>query len=167
MILAVCGPPGSGKTTIATRVHDRLRDDVTSRGCDDVASRDRDALASDDRDVRLLHSDDYAHYPYDRMYDAVTASDDHFVLDGTFYRRAHQQPFLALPDCHFALVRADLDTCLRRDYERDGIGEKAVRVIHSEFHEPPVDLVLDTDILPVEDAVRLLTDRAREWLRTD
>lgn len=155
MILAVCGPPGSGKTTIATRVHERLESEL-------AAGPDSDTGVV--TDIHLRHSDDYTRHPYEQMFDAVTASDAHFVLDGTFYKPEHQEPFIDLPDVHFALVRADLDTCLRRDYERDGIGEKAVRVIHSEFHDPPADLVLDTDVLPVEDAVRLLSDRAREWL---
>lgn len=150
MILAVCGPPGAGKTTIATRVHTVLQDDFEAENTD--------------RAIRLLHSDDYARHPYEQLFEEVTASDTHFVIDGTFYRPDHQEPFLDLPDTHFVLVRADLDTCLRRDHARDGIGDKAVRVIHSEFHRPPVDLVLDTDVLPVEDAVSLLTDRAREWL---
>lgn len=155
MLLAVCGPPGSGKTTIATRVHERLQTELVA--CPDS---DPDVVT----DIRILHSDDYSRHPYEKMFDAVTASDDHFVLDGTFYRPEHQNQFLDLPDTHFVLVRADLDTCIRRDYERNGIGEKAVRVIHSEFHEPPADLVLDTDILPIEDAVDILYDRAREWL---
>lgn len=151
VILAVCGPPGSGKTTIATRVHERLA--AADLGLDEP--------------LRLLHSDDYARRTYERMYETVTDSDAHFVIDGTFYKPEHQEPFLDLPDTHFVRIRADLDTCLRRDHERDGIGEKAVRVIHNEFHDPPADFVLDTDVLPVEDAVRLLTDRAREWLDAD
>lgn len=149
MILAVCGPPGSGKTTIATRVYEELCQTTTlDRGTD----------------LRIRHSDDYSRYPYDRMHAEVTDTDAHYVLDGTFYKQAHQEQFTSLPDVHFALVRADLDTCLRRDHARDGIGAKAVRVIHNEFHDPPADVVIDTDILPVDDAVELLTARARDWL---
>lgn len=147
MILAVCGPPGSGKTTIATRVHGEL--------C-------RRTSLEAGTDLRIRHSDDYSRYPYDRMHAEVTESDAHYVLDGTFYKRTHQEQFTSLPDIHFALVRADLDTC-RRDHARDGIGDTAVRVIHSEFHDPPADLVIDTDVLPVDDAVDLLTDCALEW----
>ena len=149
MILAVCGPPASGKTTIATRVHEAL--------C-------RTTSLEAGTDLRLLHSDDYSRYAYDRMHAEVTTTDAHFVLDGTFYKQAHQEPFSALPDVHFALVRADLDTCLRRDHARDGIGDKAVRVVHREFSDPPADVVIDTDILPVEDAVELLTERTCDWL---
>lgn len=160
MILAVCGPPASGKTTIATRVHQRLQ--TESRRDDSDVDQKRDS--GTDREIRLLHSDDYPRNPYEQLYDEVSSSDADFVLDGTFYKPEHQRPFLDLPNTYFVVVRADLDTCLRRDHERDGIGEKAVRIIHSEFHDPPADFVLDTDVLPVEDAVRLLTDRAREWL---
>lgn len=149
MILAVCGPPGSGKTTIATRVHAELCQSMAHAG---------------ETEVRILHSDDYSRYPYDRMHTEVTESDAHYVIDGTFYKAKHQEQFASLPDVHFALVRADLDTCLRRDRARDGIGPKAVRVIHSEFHDPPADVVIDTDILSVDDAVDLLTERARDWL---
>jgi|GEM_PF-515137 len=159
VILAVCGPPGSGKTTIATRVHDQL-----SGSYRDAPDSPQNCDSDTDREIRLLHSDDFSRRPYEQMHDVVTASDAHFILDGTFYKPEHQRPFLELPDTHFVVIRAALDTCLRRDHERDGIGQKAVRVIHSEFHDPPADFVLDTDVLPVEDAVRLLTDRAREWL---
>lgn len=149
MILAVCGPPGSGKTTIATQVYDELCRTTSLEG---------------GSDLHIRHSDDYSRYPYDRMHTEVTETHAHYVLDGTFYKQAHQEQFASLADVHFALVRADLDTCLRRDRARDGIGAKAVRVIHSEFHDPPADLVLDTDVLPVDDAVEILTERARDWL---
>ncbi|MFB6072995.1 MAG: AAA family ATPase [Halobacterium sp.] len=144
MILVVCGPPGSGKTTIATRLHRRLEDDGF--------------------DVRIVHTDDLATPVYDRLFERVAeAPGDDWILDGTFYEREFQARVRAFPDVRFVLVTADRDTCIRRNYERDGIPERAVKVLYDEFDWPDADFVVDTDVLRVETAVDLVYERASEW----
>jgi adenylylsulfate kinase len=65
-VLVVCGPPGSGKTPIATRAHERL----TAGG----------------REFRLLHSEDFSRRTYEQMYQRVMDPEDDCLLDGTFYQ---------------------------------------------------------------------------------
>jgi adenylylsulfate kinase len=134
VILVVCGPPGAGKTTVATRLQERLAE----RG----------------RPFRLLHSDDFRRNTYERLYERVAGSDDDYIVDGTFYRRGHQERFRRLDDVVFVRLRADLDTCLARNAARaDPIDEKGVHVVHAEFHEFDADVAVDTDERSPEETV--------------
>lgn len=144
MILVVCGPPGSGKTTLANRLHGRL----TARGYD----------------VDVLHSDDFSSRTYEQLYERVEGSAEHWIVDGTFYKREWQERFRRLPNVEFVHVTADLDTCLERNRGRDGIEEKAVHIIYKEFDDPDADLVVDTDERTPEAAVDLVLEHALDWL---
>ncbi|MFD1563811.1 AAA family ATPase [Haloarchaeobius amylolyticus] len=128
MIVVICGPPGAGKTTIATRVRRRL----------------------DARDVpvRLFHSDDFSSRTYEQLAEQVSAAPATGVtlVDGTFYRRRWQTKFRALGDVRFVHVTASLETCLERNRtRRDPIDEQGVHVVYREFETPDADLEVDTD----------------------
>lgn len=143
MLVVICGPPGSGKPTVATRVHERL----TSAGCD----------------VALLHSDDFSRRTYERMYEQVADSSDDWLLDDTFYRAEWQERFRAL-GARFVLVTASLETCLERNRARaEPIDERGVRVVHRKFVDPWPDLRLDTDGLSVEEAVERTVAAVESW----
>lgn len=148
MIVLVCGPPASGKTTLATGLHRRL----AARG----------------HAVGLLHSDDYERHPYERMYERVAAEgteDRHWILDGTFFRRELRNRFYRLDETYEVWVRASLETCLERNRERaDPIPEAGVRAMYGKFEPPRADLELDTERLSAEAALDRLEGAALGWL---
>ena len=154
VILVVCGPPAAGKTTLASRLHQRL--------------------AADGIEFRVVHTDDLQSPRYDRLFERVAANPSaNWLLDGTFYKRQWQERVREFPDARIVFVTADRDTCLRRNHERDGGGssdvsdgipDRAVKVVYDEFDRPDADFVVDTDVLPVETAVDLVEERVRGWL---
>lgn len=147
MIVAICGPPGAGKTTVATRVHRRL------------VERDVDA--------RLLHSDDFSTRTDDRLAARVASgpSDvDAWLVDGTFYRREWRDRFRAVGDVRFVHATASLQTCLERNRERaDGIDERGVHVVYREFAALDADLRIDTEELSVAAAVDRVIAALEAW----
>lgn len=134
MIVLLCGPPGVGKTTLATRVVDRLRAHGAAIG--------------------LLHTDDFASRTYERMYERVEREGEDWLLDGTFYRREWRERFRGLDEVCVVHVTASLESCLERNRRRsDPISETGVHVIYREFETPRAELTIDTDELSEEEAV--------------
>lgn len=143
MIVLLCGPPGVGKTTLATRVVDRLR----ARGAT----------------IGLLHSDDFASRTYERMYERVEREGGDWLLDGTFYRREWRERFRGLDEVCIVHVTASLESCLERNRRRsDPISETGVHVIYREFEAPRAELTIDTDELSEEEAVDRLYEAIEE-----
>ncbi|ELZ06248.1 hypothetical protein C482_00460 [Natrialba chahannaoensis JCM 10990] len=150
MIVVICGPPGAGKTSIATRLHQAL------------------ALEYPAHTITLTHSDDYSRRTYERLYEEVrdTASDEIAIVDGTFYRRRWQTRFQSLPDVRFVHVTASLETCLARNRARDEadrIDEQGVHVVYREFSEPAADVRIETDDCAVSEAVERVAATIRSW----
>ncbi|WP_339104839.1 AAA family ATPase [Haloterrigena salinisoli] len=151
MILVVCGPPGAGKTTIATAVRNRLE----ARG--------------EPVPVLLHHSDDFSSRTYEQLFER--ARDDPVetltVVDGTFYEREWQTQFRTLgfrEAIRFVFVTASLETCLERNRTRaDPIEEQGVHVIYREFDAPEDALELDTDAVDVESAVDRIERALEAW----
>jgi len=150
MILVVCGPPGAGKTTVATRLQSRL--------------------AAHGRDVEMLDSDEFARHAYDRMYERVADSEENWIVAGTFYKRRFQEQFASLGDVVFVYLEADLETCLERNRRRaDPIEERAVHIIWHEFDEPDADVAVDVNERSpeavVDDVLAALADLRPDWPR--
>ncbi|WP_083909286.1 ATP-binding protein [Natronococcus amylolyticus] len=146
VIVVICGSPGAGKTTVATRVADRLE----ARG----------------EPVRLVHSDDFSRRTYERLFERVADGPDDvtWLVDGTFYRREWQERFRTLGDVRFVLVTASLETCLERNRRReDAIDEQGVHVVFREFDEPAADLEVDTDELSATEAVERVLEALDRW----
>lgn len=145
VIVLLCGPPASGKTTLATRLRERLAD----RG----------------HEFGLLHSDEFGRNTYERMFTRVAGSEGDWILDGTFYEREWQEQFRTLGDVFVVWVRAPLSTRLARNRARDDpISESGVHAMTAAFEEPLADLVLDTDDLSVAEAVDRLEAAVLERL---
>ncbi|WP_246998531.1 AAA family ATPase [Halosolutus gelatinilyticus] len=156
MILVICGPPGAGKTTIATRVRERLvRRDVP---------------------VQLYHSDDFSSRTYEQLFDRIASAveteaasgrEDEpaiHLVDGTFYRQKWQTRFRTLDDVRFVHVAASLETCLERNRSRaDPIDERGVHVIYREFADPEAALEIDTDDRTVPEAVDRILAALSAW----
>ncbi|WP_353634119.1 ATP-binding protein [Halobacterium sp. NMX12-1] len=145
MILVVCGPPGAGNTTVTLGLNRHLE--------------------ADRYDFRVIHTDDLSTPVYDHLFERVAESPEaNWLLDGTFYEAQWQQRIREFPDVNVILVTADRDTCIRRNHERDGVSERAVKVIYDEFDWPDADFTVDTDVLRVETAVDLAYERVQSWL---
>ena len=146
-VLVVFGPPAAGKTTLATRLADRF-------------------------DAPVVHSDDYNTRTYERLLDDARIrlrSHDLVVLDGTFHDPEWRSWARAFDETYFLYATADLDTCLRRDWEREpSIGESGVRTIHRAFREQDAtadaDFTVDTRILREGTAFELAAERVADWL---
>ena len=146
MIVVICGSPGAGKTTVATRVADRLE------ACGEP--------------VRLVHSDEFSRRTYERLLERVADGPDDvtWLVDGTFYRREWQEQFRTLGDVRFVLVTASLETCLERNRRReDAIDEQGVHVVYREFEAPEADLEVDTDELSATEAVERVLEALDRW----
>ncbi|WP_240550501.1 AAA family ATPase [Halomicrobium salinisoli] len=152
MIVVLSGLPGSGKTTLATGLRERLAE----RG----------------RTVALLHSDDFERRTYDRLYESVadgvageSAAPDLWLLDGTFARREWRNRFYRLDDVREVWVRAPLTTCLARNRRRaDPIPDRGVESVAAEFEPPRADLVIDTDELGADESLDRLEAAVNAWL---
>lgn len=146
MLVVVCGPPASGKTTLATRLHERL----AARG----------------HEFDISHSDDFSRHPYERMYERVRDAGGDWILDGTFYQRIYRERFRRLDeDCYVVWVRASRETCLARNRTReDGIAEQGVHVMFSRFEPPRADLTLDTEELSEDEALDRLEAPVLDWI---
>ena len=144
MIVALCGPPGSGKTTVAEAAKERL----VERG----------------RAFSLVHSDQFSRRTYEQLFERVTGSeDDDWLVDGTFYRESFRDPFRGL-GARFVHVTADLETCLRRNRERaEPIDEVGVHVVYREFEPIDADLAIDTDDLSPDEAVDRAVRAIERW----
>ena len=148
-MIVVCGPPGAGKTTIATHVRRRLAE----RGVP----------------VRLFHSDDFSSRTYEQLAErAASAPPDALTLvDGTFYRRKWQTRFRAFDDVRFVHVTASLETCLERNRQRaDSIAEQGVHVVYREFEAPDADLEIDTDRCEPTAAADRIVAAIEGWFET-
>lgn len=146
VILVVCGPPGVGKTTIATALAERLE----ARG----------------EAVCLHHSDAFSSRTYEQLYERARADpeDALTVVDGTFYKRCWQTQFRTLENVRFVHVTASLETCLERNRTRtDSIDEQGVHVVSREFDEPDAALEIDTDDCDVETAVGRIERALEAW----
>lgn len=144
MIVLLCGPPGVGKTTVATGVAERLAD----RGSP----------------IRVIHSDDFARNTYERMYERVAENGRDWLLDGTFCEREWRERFRGLDELRVVYLTADLETCLERNRKReDPISETGVHAIYWEFELPRADLTVETDELAATAAIARVVQAIERW----
>lgn len=138
-MLVFCGPPASGKSTIARRLAGRLED------------------------IRLVSSDEFKRKTYEHMFaeaEGWAGKVKYLLLNGTFYRREWRDRINEIAErkgerVFVIYVTCSLQTCLKRNESREErIEEKAVHIIYNQFEKPEApDLLIDTDVLSVDGAV--------------
>ncbi|MFW6376131.1 MAG: AAA family ATPase [Thermoplasmatota archaeon] len=134
MIVILCGPVGVGKTTVSNKLKIRLNEEGLG--------------------LKVMHSDDFSTHTYDQMFDKVKGSNENWILDGTFYREDIRDKFRRLDDVIIVWLKAELDTCLKRNEQREEpLEEKVVHIMCQRFEEPDPDLKIETDDMDSEKVV--------------
>ncbi len=143
MIILFCGIPGSGKTTIAEVLAERLT-----------------ALGR----VKVLTSDRLKPPVYRRMFEALETrrgDEDFLILDATFYKKEWRDRVAELAQGEPLMVvylHCPLELALVRNRERrQNISERALHIV---FHrmEPPEkpDLTIDSTKISAHEAAELI-----------
>ena len=142
MILILCGPPASGKSTIAMRLAERIKD------------------------FKLISSDEFKRRTYKHMFaetERWAGRVKHLILNGTFYKKEWRGKIKEISEMKgekvlTAYITCSLQTCLKRNELReDRIEKKAVRVIYNQIEKPETpDILIDTDVSSVDEAVETI-----------
>jgi len=138
-LVAVCGPPGVGKSTVARRVAERI---------------DAEVLRSDVVRKELFDDPEYTSEETAAVYDKLLARADRRLADGrrvaldaTFTRRGRRRAVRDLAErvgCGFRVVRVDCEASVveRRIADRDGVSD-ADFAVHRELREQFQPLEMD------------------------
>ena len=142
MIVILCGPPASGKSTIAMRLAERLKD------------------------FKLISSDEFKRKTYKHMFvetERWAGRVKYLILNGTFYKKEWRDKIKEISEMKgekvlTAYITCSLRTCLKRNKLReDQIEEKAVRIIYNQIEKPETpDILIDTDVSSVDEAVETI-----------
>jgi predicted kinase len=160
-LVVFCGVPGSGKTTIARKLCDKMRGAVHVQT--DVI---RGMI------VKPNYSGHESSFVYDSCVQVARMAlrrGRPVVLDGTFARGAHRARAFRLLEGLYGrnvVVRlvCDLDTANRRNLARDSpVPEGRLRGIYASFEEPVGALMIDTEALsPEESVLAIITTLERQ-----
>lgn len=141
MIVVFCGIPGSGKSTIAQLLRERLSD------------------------VNMIVSDDISSHTYQnimRRLNDMIGEYRHIIVDATFYKEKWRKKLRSVVDDRdevtLVYIQCSHETCLKRNREREEpIQEKAIHIIWNEFEKPEnPDISIDTEENSPEEAVETI-----------
>ena len=144
MIIVLCGPPGSGKTTIAQ------------------------SLVQELKDARMISSDWFKGRAYDRIFREVErrrGEERYLVLDATFYRKAYRDRIREIAskreEVLTVFIDCSLEVCLERNSQRQNpIPENAVHIMWKQFERSDdANMVINSDETGVEQAVHAILRR--------
>ena len=138
MLLIICGPAGSGKSSIAKRLMEELDD------------------------AYLISSDAFKRKVYDRIMretERRLGKQKYLIIDATFYRKRWRDRLREITSEEERAVTffidCSLETCLVRNREREKpIPEEAIHIIWNKFERPDdYDIYINTEKFSIEQAV--------------
>ena len=138
MLLILCGPAGSGKSSIARR------------------------LMEEWDDAYLISSDRFKRKVYDRIMRETgrrLGKQKYLIIDATFYRKRWRDRLREIISdgerVVIIFIDCSLETCLVRNREREKpIPEEAIRIIWNKFERPDdYDIYINTEKFGIEQAV--------------
>lgn len=147
MVIILCGIPGSGKSTVATRLKEELERHGT---------------------VRLFISDQVSAPVYRKIFRWLKENlgrADYMLIDATFYKqRWRDEVFNSAggENVMVAYLHCSLKTCLERNRKRKpALPEKVVHIIDKAMERPVnPDISIDTDETSPQEAVSIILSRA-------
>jgi len=147
MIIALCGPPGCGKSTIAQKLMNRLED------------------------AHLISSEWFKRRVYERLFEKVgrmLGRQRYLVLDATFYRNQYRNRLREIASGRdrvlIVFLDCPLEISLKRNKERPNpIPEEAVRIMFSIFERPEdPDVQINTYETGAEEVVEIILETIRK-----
>ncbi|MCD6248446.1 MAG: AAA family ATPase [Hadesarchaea archaeon] len=141
MIVVLCGPPASGKSTIARELARRLKGS------------------------KVITSDEFKRKTYKHVFEEaerLAGKVKYLILNGTFYKRVWQERAREIgrekkERVLIVRITCPLKICVERNRKRKNpIPERVVRIIHREFEEPRADTTIDTKDTSPDDAVETI-----------
>jgi len=147
MIVVFCGVPGSGKSTIAQLLRERLSD------------------------VSVIVSDDISSHTYQNIMNKLDNSIGdykHIIVDATFYKEKWRKKIRSVVDdsdeITLVYIQCSRETCLQRNSDReDSIQERAIHIIWNEFDEPEKpEITIKTEEKTPDEMVEAIIERLKE-----
>lgn len=141
MLLILCGPAGSGKSSIARRLMEELDD------------------------AYLISSDAFKRKVYDRIMRETKrrlGKQKYLIIDATFYRKRWRDRLREITSDEERAVTifidCSLETCLERNREREKpIPEEAIHIIWNKFERTDdYDIYINTEKVGISKAVDII-----------
>ncbi len=150
MVILFCGIPGSGKTTIAEILAERLA-----------------ALGQ----VQILSSDRLKPPVYRRIFEALEAErggEDFLILDATFYKKEWRDRVADLAKSEpltIVYLHCPRELALRRNRaRRQNISERALHIVYHRMERPDnPDLTIDTTKTSAQKAAETIFQHLRAY----
>lgn len=152
MILIFCGIPGTGKSTVAGKLAQRLEEL--------------------DQSYKLFVSDQVSDKTYEKVFRFLENNIDevkYLVVDATFYREKWRDRVQKIAEEHSEklltiYLYCSLETCLERNCDRDKgvqVSEKVVHIIQNEIEAPESpDLQVNTEEIEPQEVVEKILREA-------
>lgn len=150
MVIIFCGVPGSGKSTIARLLYQKLKE----------------------KGAKLLISDEIRGKRYERIYSWLKENlgkANYLIVDATFYKKEWREKVkeIANGENVFTIyLHCSLKTCLERNRQRKpSFPDKVIHIINAEMEKPEKpDVSIDTDqVNPQKAASYIFNEIMKKW----
>lgn len=148
MVIIFCGVPGSGKSTIAKILAERLKAEGK---------------------IKLLISDEIRGRRYERIYGWLRENfdkADYLLIDATFYKKEWREKVKEIANgknVFTIFLDCSLKTCLERNRQRKpSFPEKVIHIINAEMEKPEKpDISIDTDKIEPKEALAQILNKIK------